>query len=332
MTRLPVKVGVFFCEFSKSLYIFVVIKCFEMLKSRRIINIICLLLLVVSGLSAKQRAFLVGVSDYSMDPRWHDIHGAEDVELLSGKLKETGFVDIKSLVNKEATRVNILKEWRSFVNQLKKGDVAYVHFSLHGQPFEDYDGDEVDGWDESLVPYDAAFMYDKAKYHGENHIIDDTIGVYVEKMREKVGPSGFVYIVLDACHSGAGSRGGDVVTRGTNYGFSSTEKKFDAKESRTRNKVESYLLSTSSGMSSVLVISACKSHQTNKEVEVLSGDKTFNYGSLSYYIAEALNKGARFKSSKESAVSIYKQVKEGMGNDWSLRNQSIDYNCSFEIK
>ena len=38
---------------------------------------------------------------------------------------------------------------------VKSGDIVYLHFSCHGQPVEDLDGDEKDGWDESIVPYDA---------------------------------------------------------------------------------------------------------------------------------------------------------------------------------
>jgi hypothetical protein len=31
------------------------------------------------------------------------------------------------------------------------GDIIYLHFSCHGQPFEDMNGDEADGWDESYL-------------------------------------------------------------------------------------------------------------------------------------------------------------------------------------
>lgn len=297
------------------------------------ILIFSMLLVSICGVFAKQKAFLVGVSDYSQDPRWHDIHGAEDVKLMSAKLKQVGFTEITALVDNRATYSNILKGWKTFISQLKKGDVAYVHFSTHGQPFEDYDGDEVDGWDESIVPFDAGYMFG-ANYQGQHHIIDDTISVYVKRMREKVGPSGFVYLVLDACHSGSGSRGDiDVVTRGTSYGFSSTSKKYDFKEVVQKNKVENYLISTTSpNMGEVLVLSACKPHQLNREVKVVDGENTFNYGSLSYYVASALANGCKINASKVNATNIYKYVKEGMNKDWTLRNQDIDFNCSFNIE
>ena len=57
------------------------------------------------------------------------------------------------------------------MSQCKVGDIVYLHFSTHGQPFEDLSGDEDDGWDESIVPVDAPIEYSKGKYEGENHLI-----------------------------------------------------------------------------------------------------------------------------------------------------------------
>ena len=58
----------------------------------------------------------------------------------------------------------------TFTNKTKKGDIVYLHFSTHGQPVEDQNGDEEDGWDESIVPIDAYKIYKKGIYEGKNHL------------------------------------------------------------------------------------------------------------------------------------------------------------------
>ncbi len=102
--------------------------------------------------------------------------------------------------------------------------MVVIHFSGHGQPFEDLSGDEADGWDEAIVPYDAKKCYSRT-YTGRCHIIDDELERYINSLRTTVGPRGFVYVVLDACHMGGASRDESetdsaACTRGTNVGFS----------------------------------------------------------------------------------------------------------------
>ena len=119
------------------------------------------------GYSQGKRAFMVGISNYSLNQvdgkGWGDIHGENDVKLLVPTLKKQGFT-IQKLCNKEATANNIRKSLTSFSEKCKSGDIVYLHFSCHGQPFEDYDGDESDGWDEALVPFDALKEYQQGKY------------------------------------------------------------------------------------------------------------------------------------------------------------------------
>ena len=95
-----------------------------------------------------KRALLVGISNYGQSGAnsWNDIHGANDVELISKTLKKQDF-KIITITNKNATARRIRKELKSLSNSCRKGDVVYIHFSCHGQPFEDLDGDEEDGKD-----------------------------------------------------------------------------------------------------------------------------------------------------------------------------------------
>ena len=237
------------------------------------------------GYSQSKRAFLVGISNYSSNLHladgkgWNDIHGENDVKLLVPTLKKQGF-SIQKLCNREATANNIRKSLTSFSKKCKIGDIVYLHFSCHGQPFEDYDGDESDGWDEALVPFDALKEYQQGKYSGENHITDDELNTYLKTIRNRVGPQGFVYVVIDACHAGSSYRGDEeedsVVIRGTDKGFSKSSKQYAPRiDKRGKIKVEK-----SANMANICILEACRSYQVNSEIRA---DGKY-YGSLSYYV------------------------------------------------
>ena len=163
---------------------------------RKYVLVLILLLVMVPMWSATKRALLIGISDYpvykNMDgTSWGSIHGANDVLMIGNTLKLKGF-SVTSLVNSNATATNIRKAFRKLLLEVKAGDVVYLHFSCHGQPFEDMDGDEKDGWDEAIVPYDAMMTYKRGVYDGSNHIIDDELHTYFDNLRRTVGKSGFV--------------------------------------------------------------------------------------------------------------------------------------------
>ena len=242
---------------------------------KRLFVLVWLLLHTVSSAEANKIALLVGISEYPKiqmaEASWGDIHGANDIMLISSTLKKQGFT-VNELHDSKATATN-------------KGDLVYIHFSVHGQPFEDKSGDEDDGWDEAFVPYDAQRIYYK-KYKGENHIIDDELERYISNIRTSVGAKGFVYVVLDACHMGGASRDEsetetEEYVRGTDLGFSPHHKKYIPKiDRRGHLKVKA-----SPNLSGVCYIEACRSYQTNTEIK----ENGKFYGPLSYYINKNLS-------------------------------------------
>lgn len=191
-----------------------------------ILSVLCLSWPLAS--MAKKRALLIGISHYPQTTRnnpctWTNIHGSNDVRLLRGTLQKQGF-RITTLTNAQATASHIRRALKRLCQQAAKGDMVVIHFSGHGQPFEDLSGDEADGWDEAIVPYDAKKCYNRT-YTGRCHIIDDELERYINSLRTTVGPRGFVYVVLDACHMGGASRDESetdsaACARGTNVGFS----------------------------------------------------------------------------------------------------------------
>jgi hypothetical protein len=155
-------------------------------------------------------------------------------------------------------------------------DVVFIHFSCHGQQMEDDDGDEPDGLDESLVPYDAKMFFHSGKYEGENHLRDDELDNYLLSIRKKIGNKGNLIVSLDACHSQSGSRGSEEeFVRGTAAIFS---RNAGYTGINTKEYKDIALIQTDE-LSPITVLSACKSYQNNYEYKA---DNGVYYGTLTY--------------------------------------------------
>lgn len=240
-------------------------------------------LLASAANAQRKRALLIGISHYDTaltGYQWNNINGIEDVNLLYPVLKKQGFITTTILDN-QATFYNITSQITQFTSKTRKGDIVYLHFSTHGQPVEDVNSDEEDGWDESIVPIDAYKIYKKGVYEGEKHLTDDILNKYVKKLREKIGPKGFLYVIIDACHAGTSSRANDESIRGTHVGFTYHNKVFKP----SKNKKSHYRIEASTKLSNVMFIEACRPDQVNTEIKV--GEKRF--GPLSYHIAFVLS-------------------------------------------
>lgn len=226
---------------------------------------------------AKNRALLIGISQYSPNYKWSAISGTNDIDLIKSVLKD---FSIKELRNKNATYANITKEFERLIAQSNPNDIVYIHFSGHGQPVEDYDGDETDGWDEAFVPYDAGEKYISGVYEGDKHFVDDTLNRFLERLRLKLGPSGNIYVVIDACHAGEQYRGeeddDEAPTRGSIYGISKNQKRFVAK----LNNVKHYPIEAETKKANIVMMEACRSYQVNREIK---RNNKF-YGPLSYSV------------------------------------------------
>lgn len=249
----------------------------------RLYLILVALLLFSAANAQRKRAFLVGISHYDTSLtgyQWNNINGVEDVNLLNPILKNQGFITT-TLLDDQATFDNIVSQIVKFTNKTKKGDIVYLHFSAHGQPVEDLNGDEEDGWDESIVPIDAYKIYKKGFYEGQKHLTDDLLNKYVKKLREKIGTSGFLYVVIDACHAGTASRANDETIRGTHVGFTYNNKVFKPSTSKKSH----YQIDASAKQSNVLFIEACRPDQVNTEIKV-DGKR---FGPLSYNIVQTLS-------------------------------------------
>lgn len=286
--------------------------------TKLIITVVIIVLFGCQSLTAEtKRALLVGISDYGNakeDPnKWANISGANDIMLLSPLLSEHGYT-VTSLVDSQATHAGITKALEKLAKESKKGDLVYIHFSMHGQPFEDLNGDEEDGWDEALIPVDAEMLYTEGVYEGQNHLLDDELEVYFNNIRCKLGPDGQLLVILDACHSGTASRGDDDHIRGTRVGFTRSGK--DYTPDRTQETNDYFTVASAKGQSPVTFIEACRSYQVNREVRDVETNTW--YGSLSFYIAQSM-KDNKTVGSDEWVEAI----KTGMANNRRLRKQNV---------
>lgn len=199
-----------------------------------------------------RRALVIGLGEQK-DTNWAKINGDKDVPYVKEMLLQSGYQDICTLVNRQATKARIVSSFKNLSAKCKNGDIVYIHFSGHGQQVTDVNGDEQDGWDESWIPYDAYLSYcenDK----GEKHLIDDEINILLQAIRYKIGSKGKLLVVVDACHSGDSSRGEDIgeIIRGVKDEFV-----IPGKHIGKRNKATERWLT----------LSACKDFQLNQELE-----------------------------------------------------------------
>ena len=265
---------------------------------RRIV-ITLLICSFLGSIYATNRALLIGIGKYKTGTQWSEIHGDADVDLLKPLLEKKGF-DVAILKNDEATKQGIVAALNQLIKECNKGDKVYFHFSGHGQPMEDLNGDEKTSYDQTMVPYDAVIAYEEGEYEGENHFLDDEYSYYINSLRNKLGESGQLFIAIDACHSEGMQRGDSdtIVVRGTDYTF-----RFNGKKPNRKFKVP---VTLSSGASTVIV-SACGKEEVNYEYRTSSGKM---FGSLTYYMSYLMQSEINFDKWKNSFLSReYKRTK-----------------------
>lgn len=252
------------------------------------LHIFFLVIFLIEGLIpmyATSRALLVGISNYSQNAGsgWSDINGVNDINILQGELYKQGFL-VTSILDADATASNIRTSLQELYSQANQNDTIYIHFSGHGQPVEDLNGDELDGWDEAFVPIDAQMWYKQGEYEGENHFIDDELNIFINKIRRKLGAKGLLVVAIDACHSGTMSRDENDVPfedespiRGTYVGLSK-EKTFHP--IREKEITHHYAIETQNDLATTIILEACQAWQQNTEIKVGNN----YYGPLSYAI------------------------------------------------
>lgn len=168
-------------------------------------------------IQARKLALLVGVSAYAEAPfAAQPLRAAKALQLIRTTLLQQGFSEADMLVlsDARATRDGIWQAFEQHLLQAGNGDIAVFYFYGHGVQIADDGTDEADKLDEALVPHDGLKTNDKDH---RNLIRDDELGRQILKVREQTGPEGQVIVLLDACHSGGGLRGGKSAGKADRY-------------------------------------------------------------------------------------------------------------------
>lgn len=278
---------------------------------KKLLLSICIGALFPCLMFADKKAFIVTISNFN--DHFSSISSNNDKFLLEKSLKLQGFNSITFVSEKKATQKNILVALNAFTNSLKKGDIAFVHFSTHGRQVQDFSNDEIDGLDEAFVCYDSKMEGDASiKTVINSYLLDDTLERVVKSMRTKLGKSGDLLISLDACHSGTGTRG-DGTKRG---GYPAlTDPGFKYKPIKT----EEVILTQDNDidLSSFIVISGSQADVCNYEINLpisvrsILPDKNANAGSLTYAMCEALNT-LKEDAGKFTYNKLYEDIKLNM--------------------
>lgn len=245
---------------------------------KHLLTIVFLYLSLTTVGAQTNRALLVAIDKYPEGSGWNKIHATNDIQLVVPMLGGNGYTqrNIVTLLNEKATKATIIAELTKLIDVSCKGDYIYIHFSCHGQLMADDNGDEPNGYDEALIPYDARRRYSKGVYEGKNHLRDDELRVMLDRARKKIGDKGNLTIVFDACHSGTADRNtnDDTYVRGTTYIFAPP-----GYVPQTDPSKVIYAPKKDQDMAPITILSACLPEQVNYEHKLANGKY---YGTLTY--------------------------------------------------
>eukprot|EP00934_Nitzschia_sp_Nitz4_P001022 Nitzschia sp. Nitz4//scaffold57_size113557//106873//108113//NITZ4_004009-RA/size113557-augustus-gene-0.185-mRNA-1//-1//CDS//3329554900//1022//frame0 len=165
------------------------------LSSSRPVNIQNTFDLVPDNMSGTRRAVMIGINYVGQNGELrgchNDVHNMKEYIMnVHGFQEENITVLMDDGEHTAPTRANILGAYQNLVHAAQPGDAVFCHYSGHGGKLRDDNGDEADGYDETLVPLD---------YASAGQIRDDDLyKMLVAGLKEGV----FATFIMDCCHSG----------------------------------------------------------------------------------------------------------------------------------
>jgi metacaspase-1 len=269
------------------------------------------------------KALLVGVNTYPASPLKGCVN---DVQALKGLLDQRyglGDESVRMLLDTAATQEAIVTglAWLGRVEDGENAPVRLFHFSGHGTFIADQNGDEPDGIDECLVPYD---------YATAGPMTDDALRAIYDSFAQDT----HLLLIMDCCHSGTVERR---VAEDIRYRFIPASyderQRIKAAERRVRERRDAFAIEQINALrgeaidqddlarrvrelmaqfdkkhfgqaeldGNVVLISACRSDQTAADARFGEGYQ----GALTYYLLDTLRKTG------ESV--IYKELIEQLG-------------------
>jgi len=141
------------------------------------------------------KALLVGINNYeSISPLSGCLNDVANLKTLLKK--DFGFSEsnIEQLVEEDAIYSNIEDSLMSMIQQAEEGDRLVFHFSGHGSFIDSENDDEA--MDELICLHNMDWD------DPDSYLVDDDIGALLEDVK----PGVCMTVILDACHSGSGTK------------------------------------------------------------------------------------------------------------------------------
>lgn len=141
----------------------------------------------------KRIGLFIGINKYKATERLTLHACVNDAKTMAKTMKDVGSLDgMGVLLDEQATLQNIKKACEELQQMSRPGDELFIFWSGHGGTCADTGGDERDGKDEFLVPYDV-----NPEKLQETVVMDDAFGRWIQELDGRR-----VVVILDACHSG----------------------------------------------------------------------------------------------------------------------------------
>jgi len=236
-----------------------------------------------------KRALLIGINNYA---NVRCLHGClNDVTamktFLTGSYQFPG-KNISTLTDQMASREKILTAFHQLIEETDTNDIVLIYYSGHGSQIHDTTGNEVDGLDETIIPWD----YD---YNGVYPISDKQIARMLAELTRKTR---YVTIILDCCHAGGGTKDLDI----------DQSVRMIAPDQREMPVIDEFR-GGQKGNADYVLLAGCQSNQLSNEIII--GPRTY-HGALTWFLIQEL------RSAKETLT--WEQVREDV-------NQQIRKYC-----
>ncbi|EPY51165.1 metacaspase Pca1 [Schizosaccharomyces cryophilus OY26] len=259
-----------------------------------------------STCQGKRKALLIGIN-YVHTP--NELQGCINDVLSTGELLKERYgykpedmvimTDTAQHPRAIPTRQNMIDAMRWLVSGAQPNDSLFFHYSGHGGQAKDLDGDEADGYDETIYPLD---------HEVSGQIIDDEM----HEVMVRPLPAGCrLTAIFDSCHSGGAldlpftystkgvlkepnmlkESGMNVLNAGMSYMsgdiggiFNNVKSVFQKASGGFNNSAVQYSRQYKFSPADVISISGCKDSQTSADTNV----NGFSTGALSYAFREVI--------------------------------------------
>ncbi len=268
-------------------------------------------------------AIVFAIGDYPESTGWGKISAGNDVPLILSALRKQGFKEENIAVIRDsmATRDGISRAFEQHIfGRIKAGDIVFVHFSSHGQQVIDDNGDEIDGFDEAIIPYNANLDFVPGEYEGENHLRDDELGDIFGRIRKALGSKGNLLALIDACHSGTATRG-LARARGTEKRMAPEGYKPEKKAPTRGQAFMEAGTADAAELAPMVTISGASADELNYETQDEQGN---GVGSLSYAFSKVMSNATGQMTYRELFDRVKVEMQKRVPNQTPQIEGTID--------